>query len=58
MITRTKYTLIFVVGMLIGFFGGLYWEYKAEQYRLDEIEQIAQEACDMRIKTIKYTCKR
>lgn len=54
---RTK-ILIGLTGALVGFVIGLGWEYSANQQALDEIQQVAQEACDMRIKTIKYTCKR
>ena len=45
-------------GLFIGFIVGLGWEYTANQQALDEIQQVAQEACDMRIKTIKFACKR
>ena len=46
------------IGLLVGFVIGLGWEYSANQQSLEEILQVSQEACDLRIKTIKYTCKR
>lgn len=53
-----KTTIAAFVGLFIGFIVGLGWEYTANQQSLDEIQQAAQESCDMRIKTIKFTCKR
>lgn len=54
---RTK-ILIGLTSALVGFVIGLGWEYSANQQSLEEILQVSQEACDMRIKTIKFTCKR
>ena len=46
------------VSLFIGFIVGLGWEYTANKQSLDEIQQVAQEACDMRIKTIKFACRK
>ena len=53
-----KNILIGVISLIVGFFAGVYCEYQASQGDVEEMVQITQEACDMRIKTIKFACKR
>ena len=57
---KWKYTqiILFTLSIIGSYIAGLYKERTLSQQSLDEIIQIAQEACDARIKTIKYTCKR
>lgn len=50
--------ILYSVSIIGSYIAGLHTERPLSQQSLDEIIQIAQEACDMRIKTIKYTCKR
>lgn len=49
---------VIVCVMCVGFVGGIVWERTANNVALNDIEQIAQEACDVRIKIIKETCKK
>lgn len=49
---------VFIICTIGSYIAGLYTERTLSQKSIDEIVQIAQEACDMRIKTIKFTCKR
>ena len=53
-----KQIIITIVVAVVSFVIGIWFEHSASQQALDEIIQISQEACDARIKTIKYTCKR
>ena len=49
-----------ILGMIthaIFFWGGIVFERTASNQAIEEIMQVAQEACDMRIKTLKATCK-
>ena len=39
------------------FVGGVVWEYTAERQEIADIEAVALEACDIRIKAIKKVCK-
>ena len=55
---KMKNILIGVVSLLVGFFGGIYFEHQASQGDVEEMVQITQEACDMRLKTLKFTCKK
>lgn len=50
--------IIGIITHVMFFWGGVFFERTASKQGLEEIMQISQEACDMRIKTIKYTCKR
>ena len=43
---------------IVSFVLGVYMERSARQSEVEEMVQITQEACDMRIKTIKFACKR
>ena len=52
-----KKIILAVVLMSISFVCGIVWEYTAHIQEINEIEQVAQESCDVRIKTIKETCK-
>ena len=51
-----KYILM-VVLVVFGFFFGIWFERSASWHDQEEFMQIAQEECDMRIKTLKYTCR-
>lgn len=53
-----KNILIGVVSLAVGFFGGIYFEHQASQGDVEEMVQITQEAYDMRLKTLKFTCKK
>ena len=39
------------------FVGGVVWEYTAERQEIAEIEQVALDACNVKIKAIKKLCK-
>lgn len=52
------YYTVVTVSWAVGFIGGIYWERKAYDATMEEITQVAQEACDARIKTIKFACKK
>lgn len=39
------------------FVGGVLWEYTAERQEIAEIEAVALDACNIRIKAIKKVCK-
>ena len=54
----TIYHLAIIISWAIGFIGGIYWERKAYDATMEEITQVAQEACDARIKTIKFACRK
>ena len=53
-----KSTILAISMLGIGFIGGFLWEYTADRQSLDEIEQVAQESCDVRIKVIRENCKK
>lgn len=55
--TKKQIITAFIVAT-VSFVLGVYMERSARQSEVEEMVQITQEACDMRIKTIKYTCKR
>lgn len=46
-----------IITHVMFFWGGVIFERTASRQALDEIMEISQEACDMRIKTLKFTCK-
>lgn len=53
-------TITIILGMIthaMFFWGGIVFERTASNQAIEEIMQVAQEACDMRIKTLKATCK-
>jgi hypothetical protein len=53
-----KKVIVIAILMSASFMGGIFWEHRASISDYSEWQQIAQEACDMRIKTLKATCKR
>jgi hypothetical protein len=53
-----KKAIVIAILMSASFMGGIFWEHRASISDYSEWQQIAQEACDMRIKTLKATCKR
>lgn len=46
------------IGLLLGGISGIWFERSAAWHDQEEWMQIAQEACDMRLKTLKFTCKK
>lgn len=50
--------VIAVVLVIIGFVCGVVAERNATHGMIDDIEQAAQESCDIRIKTIREICKK
>lgn len=53
-----KQIIITIAVAIVSFVIGIWFEHSASQQAIDEINQISQEACDMRIKTLKFTCKK
>ena len=53
-----KKVIVIAILMSASFMAGIFWEHKAAISDYSEWQQIAQEACDMRIKTLKFTCKK
>lgn len=51
-------TFIIFCTLCIGFVGGIVWEKTTTNISIDDIEQVAKDACDVRIKVIKETCKK
>jgi len=49
--------LLLALFMATSFIGGIFWEYSANQQEITEIEQVALEACDVRMAAIKKLCK-
>lgn len=52
-----KCLIVCFVCSFIGFGCGIWFERSASRHDQEEFMQIAQEACDIRIKTLKFTCK-
>ena len=50
-------TLIAIALLGASFIGGVLWEYSAERQEIADIEQVAIESCNVRIKMIKKMCK-
>lgn len=50
---------ILILALLMGasFIGGIFWEYSAERQEISDIEQVALEACNIRVKNIQKLCK-
>ena len=55
---KMKKVIVIAILMSASFMGGIFWEHRATISDYSEWQQIAQEACDMRIKTLKFTCKK
>ena len=53
-----KQIIMALVVATVSFVLGVCMERSARQSEAEEMVQIAQEACDMRIKTLKFTCKK
>lgn len=53
-----KYLMLGITCSVVAFTAGIYWERSASWHDQEEWMQIAQEACDMRLKTLKFTCKK
>ena len=53
-----KYLIVGFACSYIGFACGVWFERSTTWYDKEEWMQISQEACDMRIKTLKATCKK
>lgn len=53
-----KYLIVCFACLCIGFACGIWFERSASWHDQEEWMQIAQEACDMRLKTLKFTCKK
>lgn len=52
-----KNIILVVILLVISFIAGVHSERYETQQTIDDIEQVALEACDVRIKIIKQTCK-
>ena len=54
-----KTLLIGVVLLALGaaFLGGIFFEYTAERAEIADIEQVALDACNVRVKQIQKLCK-
>lgn len=56
----TKKTLIVglcVLALGAAFVGGVLWEYAAERQEIADIEAVALEACNIRVKNIQKLCR-
>lgn len=53
-----KQIIMALVVAIVSFVLGVYMERSARQGEVEEMVQMTQEACDLRIKTIKFTCKK
>lgn len=53
-----KQIIIALIVAIVSFVLGVYMEHNANKGETEEFMQIAQEACDLRIKTLKFTCKK
>ena len=51
-----KNIIFIVISLVIGFIAGVHSERYETKQTINDIEQIALEACDVRIKIIKQTC--
>jgi hypothetical protein len=63
--TEPKHTAkkVIVAGLCVlalgaSFVGGVVWEYTAEREEIADIEAVALEACNARIKTLQKLCKK
>jgi len=52
-----KHLIVRILLCIASFACGIYWERSASWHDQEEWMQYAQEACDLRIKTLKATCK-
>lgn len=55
------YKTFLVLGIgafILGFVCGAGFEYSANKVTIDDIQQVANESCDVRIKIMKQSCKR
>lgn len=50
-------TLILIALLGASFIGGVFWEYAAERQEIADIEQVAQEACQVQLKIARKMCK-
>lgn len=50
-------TLIAIALLGASFIGGVFWEYAAERQEIADIEQVAQEACQVQLKLARKMCK-
>ena len=50
-------TLIAIAALGGAFIGGVFWEYAAEQQSIAEIQQVAQESCQVQLKLARMACK-
>lgn len=57
-ISRNKLLFAVLASLVIGFGCGIWFERSAAWHDEEEWMQIAQEACDARIKTIKFACRK
>jgi hypothetical protein len=53
-----KYLIVCLICSYAGFACGIWFERSTTWHDQEEWMQISQEACDARIKTIKFTCKK
>ena len=49
--------LILFLLMFSSFVSGILWEYSAERQEIADIEQVALESCNIRVKNIQKLCK-
>ena len=54
-ITLKVLILAFLMG--VSFVVGVFWEYAAERQEIADIEQVALEACNVRVRVIQKMCK-
>ena len=52
-----KYLIVGAICSAVCFISGIWFERSAGWHDQEEWMQISQEACDLRIKTLKATCK-
>ena len=56
---KIRINAILAVALLFGVFVlGLSWEYKAHRVEINDILEVANDSCTVRIATIKETCRR
>lgn len=48
---------VVALSLCAAFICGILWEYTAERQEIADIEQVANDSCNVRIKAIKKLCK-
>lgn len=57
MLKITLKALFGIALLFAAFIGGVFWEHAAQRQEIADIEEVALEACNARVKTIQKLCK-